>query len=258
MPRLLDSLPFFTGTGKKTHSRKGCPLHQLLELLPGQLPCVDPASHPPCSLRDHKGAPVVVKAQQILIWIALSSRDKTATPGNAFPVILDPGCTGTLAASAWHLENWARSPYFDPRNCRFKKLIREVVANTGSRTSPAPGNQPLTSFNQQLKQLRRPTLGDVLTLLENNGIEDHLALIEADLWLFANAPGERDELRGVDSWIRLRVPDIAVRPGRSLRPPLLGMAALQEGQLVTPAGTPSHLKSLEIDLEQSLVDLSYL
>jgi hypothetical protein len=166
-----------------------------------------------------------------------------------FPAILDTGCNNTLVASLWTLQVWARSAAYDVLDCKILDLVQETVANTSGR-SPGPAlSKPKRWFNQPLRALAG---------VWNSGqLQDWLALIESDLWLSQNAPGERDELAAPGAWFRLQVPGVLVRAGSSARPPVLGMWALEEGHLVLGTGSLSRLEALAIDLRRSTVSLSY-
>jgi hypothetical protein len=246
-PLLLNSLPFYSAT--RALSAKKFPLDRLLELRFGGSPAAGVGSaRPDALLLDSQGKRVAVKRHQILVWISVGSRNKPRSTA-FFPAILDPGCNYTLVASEWHLEKWACSATYDPSYCRIVDLVQETVASSAPPSGPAP-SKPKQLLGQRLQSLQ--------TLWRVQKMTDWLAVIESDLWLSANEPGERDELRSADSWLRLQIPaGILVRRGDSARPPLLGLRALQEGIIVQPDGVYARFEELRIDLQGSSVFLSY-
>jgi hypothetical protein len=242
MPKLFDALPFFVQGGKNT-SRKGYALDQPLELWIGPATSQGRA---PATVADPAGRPVEIKSSQILTWLTLGFRNRSRSD-RYFPTIVDPGNNHYLVASEWHLVHWAQAATYNFLDGRIRNLVRETVANS-PHAPAAPSPKPLGLLNR--------VLGDVWNQWKTNQIKDWLPVIETDIWLPANEPGERDELRSATACYCLRIPAIVVRPGTAARPPLLGMAALQQGRLKV-SGRPIPLDRLEIDLKNSEVHLSY-
>jgi hypothetical protein len=56
-----------------------------------------------------RGAPVSVKAHQIIVWVSISAREVLALETNCprFPAILDTGNTQTFSIRESHLRQWA-------------------------------------------------------------------------------------------------------------------------------------------------------
>jgi hypothetical protein len=247
---LFQDLPFLSG--RRFDSRKQCPLTTLHELTSGNLPAwgVGPPRQT-CGLRGADGKPVAVRQDQILLWVSVGKRNQPRSDA-AFPAILDTGCNETLVISDWHLEEWARSARYQPAQLRITRVVSETVANTHNtphaRPRPATVNALL---GQPLQAIRNHW--------QNGQMQDWLAVVESDLWLGANEPGERDELRAADAWCRVQLPrGIVVRCGAAARPPLLGMRALAEGVVVPPRGSAARLGDLKFNLPESYVSLTYL
>ncbi len=246
--QLLADLPYLSGT--RLTSTKQFPLKDLFDLAYG--------SAPPCGAGPSRsvaalplpigGMPGHVKPEQILFWISIGARNRSRTD-RAFPVILDTGSTHYLVVSEWHLEHWARSAQYTPASSRIIDLALETVANSNTRIPPTQPVKPTRFVGRPLRDLQQEwQLGQ---------LREWLALIESDLWLAPNERGERDEIAGVATWIRFQTRGVLVRNGASTRPPLLGMRALREGELMLPNGVLAHLQRLEIDFPDSRVHLSY-
>lgn len=242
---LFDALPFFAdGKCVRHKSAKGYSLGNLLELRSTRQP--PGSSRPPCLLPDPRHRRIQVKANQILTWISLGHQ-LGARSSNHFPVIVDSGCNNVLTASEWHLRHWANSNTYDFLKCNVVDFAVATVANTPAKRT-TPTGKPT--------QLLPSQLGAIWAQWTNGSIADWLPIIETDLWLSQNEPGERDEIQGPDAWFRLQVRGIMVRPGATARPPLLGLQALQDGRLMVQ-GQPHVLQRLDIDLQNSHVHLSY-
>lgn len=247
MPKLFDALPFLT-KGSRTTSTKGYPLQQFWELRFGGTPAHGVGARAPAPLKDPRNRPVEIKSHQIFTWVALGFRGGTKSDA-CFPVMVDTGCSQTLVASEWYLQHWANSAAFDFQSCRVVDLVEETVASTPVRTGPAapPPSQLIAN---------KPRLHTIWHHWQDPAMKKWLPVLEADLWLSANEPGERDELRDPNAWYRLGVGTILVRHGATARPPLLGLRALQFKNLDVNR-TVCRLDRLEIDLEQSSINLSY-
>lgn len=246
MFQLFDALPFFAdGKCVRRSSRKGYPLQDLLDLRFTRQPY---GSHrQPCTLPDPARQRIKIKPNQIVTWISLGFARRPRSDSH-FPVIVDTGCNHILAASEWHLSNWANSGAYNFMSCTVIDFARTTVAST-----PAGMVTPLQQKPQHLLPCK---LRAIWPQWQNRSITDWLPIIETDLWLAQNEPGERDEIQGHDAWFRLQVRGIMVRPGATSRPPLLGLQALQDGRLMVQ-GVPHVLQRLDIDLQQSHVHLNY-